>query len=195
MWVNNANTVSLLSGGGGGGRKMLYYYTEGITGTWGHQGTFRAASCGTSKQPMGLLGSQAWVQGRVFPWCNCELFQRPKSSQEGLTACVVEWIHGGKTFSYVGHEVSLQVLHQEVFRLLLVGLAGLRVLPGLFQAPGRDQGAAGQETHFSSSLRVAEDLSRPRGWAGPTGWGSSQAPQTLRAVVWVEVSCSGSDSG
>lgn len=37
-------------------------------------------------------------------------------------------------------------------RLLLVGLVGLQVPPGLLRASGKDQGAVGQESHLSKFL-------------------------------------------
>lgn len=37
-------------------------------------------------------------------------------------------------------------------RLLLVGLVGLQVPPGFLRASGKDQGAVGQESHFSQFL-------------------------------------------
>lgn len=56
----------------------------------GSVGHFQEGLVEDIKQPSGLLGSQAWAQRQIFPGCSYELFQRPKSSQEGLTVRFVD---------------------------------------------------------------------------------------------------------
>lgn len=56
----------------------------------GSVGHFQERLVEDIKQPSGLLGSQTWAQGQIFPGCSYELFQRPKSSQEGLTVRFVD---------------------------------------------------------------------------------------------------------